>query len=75
MTPEELLEFESQWPPHTPDKGEAIRRRLRVSPPRYYQLLIRAASSLDGIRAHPITAREVRDRSEKHAARRGRRAA
>lgn len=67
--------FESQWPQHTPDKGEAIRQRLGVSPTRYYQQLIRAASSLDGIAAYPITARHVRERAEAAAARRGRRAA
>lgn len=61
MTPENLLAFESHWPLHTPDKGEAIRSRLGISPVRYYQLLHRAASSLEGIREHPITARRVRE--------------
>lgn len=68
MTPAELLAFESRWPAHTPEKGEAIRRTLGVPPSRYYQLLLRAASSLDGIRADPITARLVREHAEHQAA-------
>ncbi|MEV8176099.1 DUF3263 domain-containing protein [Microbacterium sp. NPDC079176] len=61
MTPEELLAFEARWPRHSTTKGEAIRGHLGISPARYYQLLHRAASSLEGIREHPITARRVRE--------------
>ncbi|WP_455904740.1 DUF3263 domain-containing protein [Microbacterium sp.] len=71
MTPEELLAFEARWPRHTPDKGEAIRRRLGISDARYYQLLRRAALTSDGIAADPITARRVRERAAAQAAARG----
>ncbi|WP_198147860.1 DUF3263 domain-containing protein [Microbacterium sp. XT11] len=63
MSPSDLLAFEAQWPRHTPAKSHAIRTRLGMSEIRYYRLLIRAASSAEGIAAHPITARMVRDRT------------
>ncbi len=66
MSPEALLEFESRWPRHTPDKTEAVRRELGITPIRFYQLLHRAVSSIDGIRADPITARLVRERIDRH---------
>lgn len=70
MTPADLLAFEATHPRHTPAKHEAIRRVLGLSEARYYQLLTRAASSDEGIRADPITARHVRERvSESIAAR------
>lgn len=75
MSPAELLSFEARWPLHTPDKGEAVRRELGITPTRFYQLLHRAASSLDGIRADPITARLVRERIERSAMLREERAA
>lgn len=62
VTPSELLAFEARYPAHTPEKTSAIDRELRLRPARYYQLLLRAASSKDGIAADPITARRVRDR-------------
>lgn len=68
MTPEDLLTFESRWPHHSPNKGEAIRHQLGLSPARYYQLLTRAASSREGIAADPLTARRVRDQAESRAA-------
>lgn len=67
MSPAELLAFEARWSLHTPAKGEAVRRELGVTPTRFYQLLHRAASSLDGIRSDPITARLVRERIERSA--------
>ncbi|WP_031206221.1 DUF3263 domain-containing protein [Microbacterium sp. UCD-TDU] len=73
MSPAELLAFESRWPGHTPDKCEVIRGELGLTPARYYQLLHRAAVSLEGIAAEPITARRVRDQAESRAAARDRR--
>uniref|UniRef100_UPI00405347BD DUF3263 domain-containing protein n=1 Tax=Microbacterium sp. LWO14-1.2 TaxID=3135263 RepID=UPI00405347BD len=61
VTPADLLAFEAAHPPHTPAKGEVIRRGLGISDERYYQLLARAASSSAGIAADPITARLVRN--------------
>lgn len=68
MSPARLLAFEARWPGHTSDKGEAIRHQLGLSPARYYQLLMRAASSLEGIAADALTARGVRDQAESRAA-------
>jgi len=67
VTPADLLAFEAAHPRHTPAKGEAIRRRLGISDARYYQLLIRAASSADGMAADPLTARRVRERTSERA--------
>lgn len=67
MTPVALLDFEYRWPQHTPNKGAAIRHRLGISEVRYYQLLDRAANTDEGIRAHPLTARAVRERAERRA--------
>ncbi|WP_168429490.1 MULTISPECIES: DUF3263 domain-containing protein [unclassified Microbacterium] len=75
MTPVDLLAFESCWPRHTPDKVAEIRHRLSISEVRYYQLLDRAAASDEGIRAHPMTARAVRDRAANRAQQRTRRTA
>ena len=60
MTPAALIAFEARWPRHTPAKAEAVRQELGISAIRYYQLLHRAASSEEGIRAAPVTARLVR---------------
>ena len=62
MTAEELIHFESTWPRHNGTKEEAIRHTLGLTPARYYQLLGRAARSLDGMREDPITARRIRER-------------
>lgn len=62
MTPSDLLEFERRRPGHPPGKEMLIARELGIGPARYYQLLHRAARSLEGIAADPITARMVRDR-------------
>lgn len=74
MTPSELLAFEQRWYSR-PGKSDAIRRELRIPEARYYQLLIRAADSAEGIAADPFTARMVRERSERRASARERRAA
>ncbi|WP_396657076.1 DUF3263 domain-containing protein [Microbacterium oxydans] len=75
MTPTQLLTFEAQHPHHTPDKVACIRRQLGISEIRYYTLLHRAARHPDGIKTHPLTARQVRERAEKRARERERRAA
>lgn len=75
MTPVDLLTFESRWPRHTPDKVEAIRHRLGITEVRYYQLLHRAAATDEGISAHPMTARAIRERAERRARQRTRRTA
>lgn len=54
-----LLDFEAKWPRHTGAKEELIRDELRISPARYYQLLNRAAASLEGQAHDPITAHRV----------------
>ncbi|MBW9093082.1 DUF3263 domain-containing protein [Microbacterium jejuense] len=59
MTPGELLEFERAWPRHTGAKEEAIIRQFDMKPARYYQLLHRAAGSLEGLAHDPFTARRV----------------
>lgn len=61
MTPAELLNFERMWPRHSHAKENAIRAR-GLTPARYYQLLQRAAVSLDGQAHDPLTARRVRGR-------------
>lgn len=67
MTPAQLLDFEHRHPRHTPDKTAHIRAHLGISEIRYYQMLLRAARTDDGIRAHPITARIVRERADRRA--------
>lgn len=67
MRPENLLAFEQTWPSHTPEKDRRIRKDLGVTPARYYVLLHRAAHTREGIEAHPITARYVRERTRRAA--------
>ncbi len=60
----DLLDFECAWPRHSHAKEIAIRAR-GLTPARYYQLLHRAAASLEGqahdaITAHRITRSLVR---------------
>lgn len=61
MSTGELLDFERAWPRHSHAKENAIRDR-GLTPARYYQLLRRAAVSLDGLAHDPLTARRVRER-------------
>lgn len=75
MTPVELLAFEARNPSHTPTKTSRIRHELRISEVRYYTLLHRAARSVEGISADPVTARMVRERVERAAINRTRRTA
>ncbi|WP_197065973.1 DUF3263 domain-containing protein [Microbacterium sp. MEJ108Y] len=73
MTPADILAFEAANPHHTPTRAEHIRRELGITPTRYFVLLRRAAESAAGIAAHPVTARQVRERVERRAAARERR--
>lgn len=75
VTPAELLAFEAANPHHTPTRAERIRRELGITPIRYFVLLRHAAESAEGIAAHPVTARQVRERAERRATTRERRAA
>jgi hypothetical protein len=61
VTAVELLDFERTWPRHCHAKENAIRDR-GLTPARYYQLLHRAAGSLEGMAHDAITAAHVRRR-------------
>ena len=65
MLPDALLAFERSHPRHNGTKEETIRAELGLTPARYYVLLGRAARSLEGMRADPITARRVREMGER----------
>lgn len=54
----ELLDFERAWPRHSHAKENAIRDR-GLTPARYYQLLRRAAASLEGQAHDGLTAHRV----------------
>lgn len=56
---ERLLSFEAAHPRHTGDKEELVRMHLGVPPARYYQLLHRAAASMEGQAFDPVTAHRV----------------
>lgn len=73
MTPADILAFEAANPHHTPTRAERIRRELGITPIRYFVLLRHAAESVEGIAAHPVTARQVRERAERRAVARERR--
>jgi hypothetical protein len=57
--PAELLQFEGEWPRWSGRKDEAIRARFHITPTRYFVLLFRAAASVEGQAAHPITAHRI----------------
>lgn len=63
-----ILAFEAENPRPCPEKNLRIRRQLLLTETRYYVLLARAARSIEGIQAHPVTARIVRERAERQAA-------
>jgi len=67
MTPTTLLAFERRHPGDSPEKRALIRRMLGISEIRYAVLLTRAAGSLEGIAADPITARRVREEADRRA--------
>lgn len=73
--PADLLAFEARHPRHTPTKASRIRHELGITEVRYYVLLARAARSVEGIAADPATARMVRQRAERRADERAKRAA
>lgn len=60
MSPTDLLAFEAAHPGWSSNKEMRIRRELGLTPVRYAVLLERAAASDEGMRADPITARQVR---------------
>lgn len=60
MTPAELLAFEARNPSWRGNKETRIRNELGMSPARYVTLLLRAAESVEGMIADPVTARRVR---------------
>lgn len=75
MLPGTLLAFERAHPRHDGTKEEAIRAELGLTPARYYVLLARAARSIEGMRADAVTARRVREKTERRARQRMDRAA
>ncbi|WP_295851150.1 DUF3263 domain-containing protein [uncultured Microbacterium sp.] len=60
LTAAALLDFEARWGRHTGAKELAIMDELGMRTARYYQLLARAARSLEGIAHDPMTCRRVR---------------
>ncbi|WP_249353716.1 DUF3263 domain-containing protein [Microbacterium sp. 2FI] len=54
-----MLDFEQAWPRHSGAKEEAIIRQLGMKPARYYQLLRRAAASMEGQAHDALTAHRV----------------
>lgn len=63
----ELLDFEAKHPRHTGAKEVAIRDELDLAPARFYQLLHRAAVSLEGQTHDPMTAKRVLRQSARAA--------
>lgn len=59
--PLQLIDFEARWGRHTSSKELAIMDDLGLRPARFYQLLRRAVSSLEGMAHDPMTCRRVRD--------------
>ena len=55
----DLFAFENQHPRHTPHKEVLMLRELGLKPARYYQLLLHAAGSLEGVQLDPILCRRV----------------
>ena len=54
-----LLDFEARHPGHPAGKQQAIESELGITAARYYQLLLRAASSLEGQARDPVTSHGV----------------
>lgn len=67
MTPTQLLAYETAHPHDTPARREHIRITLGITEIRYALLLDRAARTDEGMRAYPITARQVRETAERRA--------
>lgn len=75
VTPADLLAFEAAHPHPSSTRDELIRSELGITPIRYVVLLGRAAESVEGIVADPVTARRVRELAARRAAERERRVA
>ncbi len=58
-----LLDFERQHEKHTSQKEWLIMKDLRLRPARYYQLLLRAARSLEGWAEDPMLCDRILRRS------------
>lgn len=63
----ELFAFENQHTRHTSYKEMLIVKEFGLSPARYYQLLVRAASSDEGARIDPMLCGRIRARSRRAA--------
>lgn len=59
----DLLDFEAKWPRHSGRKESAIIGELGLAPARYYVLLRRAATSLEGQAHDAVTAHRVMRRA------------
>lgn len=62
-----LFAFENLHPRHTSRKEMMIVDEFGLSPARYYQLLVRAASSDEGARIDPMLCGRIRARSRRAA--------
>ncbi|TLF33209.1 DUF3263 domain-containing protein [Microbacterium sp. 5K110] len=59
----DLFDFENRHPRHTSRKEAAIVDEFGLSPARYYQLLVHAATSEEGVRIDPLLCGRIRRRS------------
>ena len=65
-----ILDFEGEWPAHTPAKEDAIRARLGIEPARYYQLLGRLTDDAEALAYAPLLIGRLRRMRENGSARR-----
>lgn len=72
---QDLLAFEEAWPRHSGAKEEAIRRELRMTPARYYQLLGRLVDTQSALAHDPLLVGRLRRIREDREARRAARTA
>jgi hypothetical protein len=63
----DLCVFENAHPRHTSSKEALMLRELGLKPARYYQLLLHAAGSLEGVRLDPILCRRLLRRDARAA--------
>lgn len=63
----ELFAFENRHPRHTGRKEALIFDELGLRPARYYQLLRRAANSMNGVKCDPILCKRVLARGRRAA--------
>jgi hypothetical protein len=61
-TVQELFDFENRHPRHTSHKEMLIVDELGLPPARYYQLLIHAVTSEEGVRLDPLLCGRIRAR-------------